>query len=112
MVALRLDRPAEARDQLRRSLDLDGKSASAWNTLGVALYRLEGPEAALAAWQKAVAFDPTQYDALLNIGLVAAQTGHRAEASRALKQFLATAPAARFAEDRAKAQGILRQIGG
>jgi Flp pilus assembly protein TadD len=112
MVALRLDRTAEARDELRRALDLDGKSASAWNTLGVALFRLEGPEAALAAWQKSVAFDPTQYDALLNIGLVAAQAGRRAEAARALKQFLATAPADRFGEDRAKARGLLREIGG
>jgi len=112
MVALRLDRPVDARVQLRRALDLDGKSASAWNTLGVALFRLEGPEAALAAWQKSVALDPTQYDALLNIGLVAAQAGHRPEAARALKQFLATAPADRFGEDRAKARGILREIGG
>jgi hypothetical protein len=48
----------------------------------------------------------------LNIGLVAAQAGRRAEAARALKQFLATAPADRFGEDRTKARGILREIGG
>jgi len=112
MVALRLERPADARTELERSLALDGKSASAWNTLGVALYRLEGPAAALAAWQKAVALDPTQYDALLNIGMVAAKAGRRAEAVQALKRFLATAPADRFGEDRAKARGILREIGG
>jgi choline-sulfatase len=112
MVALRMERPADARAELRRSLELDGKSASAWNTLGVALFRLEGPDAALAAWQKAVALDPTQFDALLNIGLVAAQAGRRAEARTALQKFLATAPADRFAEDRAKARGLLREIGG
>jgi Tfp pilus assembly protein PilF len=59
-----------------------------------------------------VALDPTQYDALLNIGLVAAQAGRRAEASRALKQFLATAPSDRFGEDRQKARGLLQEIGG
>jgi choline-sulfatase len=112
MVTLRLDRTAEARSELERSLALDGKRASAWNTLGVALYRLEGPGPALTAWQKSVALDPTQYDALLNIGLVAAQAGRRAEASRALHQFLATAPADRFAEDRQKARGLLQEIGG
>jgi len=112
MVALRQERPADARTELQRSLDLDGKSASAWNTLGVALYRLEGPAAALSAWQKSVALDPTQYDALLNIGMVAAQAGRRAEAVQALKRFLATAPADRFGEDRAKARGILREMGG
>src|SRR5262249_21954771 len=112
MVALRLERPEEARAELRRSLELDGNSPSAWNTLGVALYRLEGPGPALDAWQKAVALDRTQYEALLNVGLVAAQAGRRAEASRALKQFLATAPADRFGEDRQKARGLLQQIGG
>ncbi|HEV7517641.1 MAG TPA: sulfatase-like hydrolase/transferase [Thermoanaerobaculia bacterium] len=112
MVALRLERLAEARGELERSLALDAKSASAWNTLGVALFRLEGPGPALAAWQKSVALDPTQYDALLNIGLVAAQAGRRAEASRALKQFLATAPSDRFGEDRQKARGLLQEIGG
>jgi arylsulfatase A-like enzyme/Tfp pilus assembly protein PilF len=112
MVALRLERPAEARTELRRALDLDGKSPSAWNTLGVALYQLEGPGPALDAWQKAVALDRTQYEALLNIGLVAAQAGRRAEASRALKQFLATAPPERFGEDRQKARGLLQEIGG
>jgi len=112
MVALRLENLAVARGELERSLALDAKSASAWNTLGVALYRLEGPGPALAAWQKSVNLDPTQYDALLNIGLVAAQAGRRAEASRALKQFLATAPADRFAEDRQKARGLLQEIGG
>ena len=35
-----------------------------WNTLGVALYTLEGPAAALDAWEKAVALDPALYDAL------------------------------------------------
>jgi choline-sulfatase len=112
MVALRQERPAVARGELERSLALDAKSASAWNTLGVALFRLEGPAPALAAWQKSVALDSTQYDALLNIGLVAAQAGRRAEAREALKRFLATAPADRFGADREKARGLLREIGG
>ncbi|MES1245271.1 MAG: sulfatase-like hydrolase/transferase [Acidobacteriota bacterium] len=115
MIELRQQNPAQARDHLRRALELNAKLAIAWNTLGVALYQTEGPEAAasaISAWQKAVELDPKQYDALYNLGLVAAGQGRRAEARKALKQFVDTAPPQRFAADIQKAQGILREIGG
>jgi choline-sulfatase len=111
IVSLRLERPRPAAEYLRRALALDASLASSWNNLGVALYPLEGPAAALAAWQRAVALDPQQYDALFNIGLVAATTGRREEARRALRRFVATAPPARFGPDLAKARGILTELG-
>ncbi len=114
IVSLRLDRPAPAAEYLRRAVALDATLASSWNNLGVALYRLEGPAAALAAlaaWQKAVALDPQQFDALFNIGLVAASSGRRDEARRALRRFVATAPPARFGPDLAKARGLLSELG-
>ncbi|HEX3131178.1 MAG TPA: tetratricopeptide repeat protein, partial [Thermoanaerobaculia bacterium] len=94
------------------ALELNDKLPIAWNTLGVALYQTEGPDAAVSAWQKAVDLDPKQYDALYNLGLVAAGQGRRAEARKALRQFVDTAPPQRFAADIQKAQGILREIGG
>ncbi len=112
MVELRRQRPAEARDHLRRALDLNAKLPIAWNTLGVALYQTEGPDAAVKAWQRAVELDPKQYDALYNLGLVAAGQGRRADARRALRQFVETAPPQKFAADIRKAQGILKEIGG
>ncbi|HEX7182007.1 MAG TPA: sulfatase-like hydrolase/transferase [Thermoanaerobaculia bacterium] len=112
MVSLRLRRPQEARAHLEQALALNRRLPNAWNTLGVALYDLEGPEAALSAWQQAVALDPTQYEALLNIGLVAAQTGRRGEARQALRRFVDTAPPRRFGPDIQKAQQLLREIGG
>ena len=111
IVSLRLERPQPAADYLRRALDLDPRLASSWNTLGVALYRLSGPAPALAAWQKAVALDPQQFDALFNIGLVAATNGRREEARQALRRFVATAPPARFGPDLAKARGLLKELG-
>jgi superkiller protein 3 len=111
IVALRLERPRPAADSLRRALALDATLAPSWNNLGVALYQLQGPAAALDAWEKAVALDPQQFDALFNIGLVAATAGRREEARRALRRFVATAPAARFGPDLAKARGILRELG-
>jgi arylsulfatase A-like enzyme/Tfp pilus assembly protein PilF len=109
---LRMERPREARVHLERALAINRRLPSAWNTLGVALYTLEGPDAALDAWRQAVAIDASQYDSLLNIGLVSAQTGRLDQARQALRRFVATAPPQRFAPDIEKAQRILREIGG
>ncbi|HEV2856079.1 MAG TPA: sulfatase-like hydrolase/transferase [Thermoanaerobaculia bacterium] len=110
IVALRMDQPEQARIQLQRALALNANLPIAWNTLGVALYRLEGPAAALDAWERSVAIDPRQYDALFNIGLVAAQAGRAGQARQALSRFVATAPPARFGPDIEKARRILAQL--
>jgi choline-sulfatase len=112
MVSLRMGQPQQARAHLERALAINRRLPSAWNTLGVALFELEGPDAALRAWREAIALDGTQYDALLNVGLVAAQAGRPAEAREALRRFVATAPPQRFGPDIQKAQRLLREIGG
>lgn len=112
MVSLRMGQPQQARAHLERALSIDPRLPGAWTTLGVALYELEGPEAALNAWRQALVLDGTQYDALLNVGMVAAQTGRRDEARQALRRFVSTAPPQRFGPDIAKAQQLLREIGG
>ncbi len=112
IVALRMDQPEQARTQLQRALALNPNLPIAWNTLGVALYRLQGPAPAIEAWERSVAIDPRQYDALFNIGLVAAQSGRTAEARQALTRFIETAPPARFDPDLRKARQILAQLGG
>jgi tetratricopeptide (TPR) repeat protein len=108
---LRRDRPAEARVWLEQALAKNDRLATAWNTLAVALFRLEGPRAAIPAWQKALAADPTLWDALYNLGLVAASAGERAIAVDALRRFAAEAPAARYAPDVAKARAVLKELG-
>jgi arylsulfatase A-like enzyme/Tfp pilus assembly protein PilF len=111
MVALRQDQPQQAKQYLEKAVELNPQLAIAWNTLGVARYRLEGPSSALDAWQRSVTLDPRQFDALFNLGLVAAQAGRREQARTALRQFVATAPPSR-AEDVRKARGVLQGIGG
>ena len=112
VASLRLGQPQQARVHLERAIALDRRLPAAWTTLGVALFELEGPDAALGAWRQALALDGTQYDALLNVGLVAAKTGRRDEARQALRQFVSTAPRDRFGPDIAKAQQLLKEIGG
>jgi len=112
IVLLRMDRIAEARDALRKALDFNPGLPIAWNTLGVALYRLEGPAAALAAWERSVALDPGQYDALYNMGWVAAEAGHPVQARQALARFIQTAPPQRWGSEIQKARQLLAQLGG
>lgn len=110
VISLRRDRPAEAQRYLERALKLNDRLPVSWNTLGVALFRQQKAEAALEAWGRAVAIDGRQYDALYNIGLVAAQLGRREMARAALKRFVETAPAARFGSDIAKGRELLRSL--
>jgi choline-sulfatase len=112
VIDLGLRRPEEARTQLEQAVAIDHNRPSAWNSLGVALYAVEGPEAALRAWQQAVTLDGTQYDALLNIGLVSARAGRTDQARQALRRFVATAPPERFAPAIQKARQLLQEIGG
>ena len=110
VVSLRMDRPAEAQRYLERALALNDRLPVSWNTLGVALFRQQRTGPALDAWERAVALDARQYDALYNIGLVAADAGRRQQAVKALARFVDTAPAGRFGTEIAKARALLERL--
>jgi tetratricopeptide (TPR) repeat protein len=110
VVSLRMDRPAEAQRHLESALRLNDRLPVSWNTLGVALFRQHQVTGALDAWERAVAIDPRQYDALYNIGLVAADAGRPQQAAKALTRFVAAAPPARFGTEIAKARALLEHL--
>jgi arylsulfatase A-like enzyme/Tfp pilus assembly protein PilF len=110
VVSLRMDRPAEARRYLESALRLNDRLPVSWNTLGVALFRQRQIAAALDAWERAVAIDPRQVDALYNIGLAAADAGRPQQAAKALARFVEAAPAARWATEIAKARALLQHL--
>ncbi|MCP4661472.1 MAG: sulfatase-like hydrolase/transferase [bacterium] len=111
LIALKKGRLVDARDTLRRALAEHEKMPNAWNLLGVVLFQLQDAEGALAAWERAVELDPRQYDALYNLGISAAQLGLRSKARQALRQYIATAPPARFAADVERARSLLAELG-
>ncbi len=109
-IFLRMNQAPDARRELERALELDSKRVDAWNSLGVALYRLEGPRAALAAWQRALALKPDRWDILWNFALTAAEAGERAAARQALERFLAKAPEEHYRTEKLRAQSLLQEL--
>ena len=67
---------------------------------------------AFASWSRAADLDPRQYDALFNLGVVAAQRGQTDVARKALARFVATAPPAVYARDLQEARRMLKGMGG
>ncbi|HXO26626.1 MAG TPA: sulfatase-like hydrolase/transferase [Thermoanaerobaculia bacterium] len=110
MVELRRERWGAARASCERALKLNDQLPRAWNYLGVALYKVGEPAAALDAWQRAVDLDGSLLDALWNLGTNAAGQGRPEQARRALVRFLELAPAKDYQVDREKARGLLRRL--
>jgi tetratricopeptide (TPR) repeat protein len=110
VVSLHMDHPAEAQRYLESALRLNDRLPVSWNTLGVALFRQRQVAAALNAWERAVAIDPRQYDALYNIGLAAADAGRPEQAAKALARFVEAAPPARFGAEITKARALLQHL--
>ena len=64
--------------------------------------------AAYDAWTKAVQLDPTNFEALYNLGVNLARDGQLARARPYLEQFLRTAPEAFYADEQREVGALLR----
>ncbi len=106
---LRSGRLDAAERSLRLSLDADPTLAGAWTGLGVVLARRGQHTEAIAAWERAVALDPRDVNALFNLTLELHEAGRPNEARRFGEQFLATAPPALFAADIARVRALLQR---
>jgi arylsulfatase A-like enzyme/tetratricopeptide (TPR) repeat protein len=93
---------ATAEDYARKAIDADPTLAGAYTTLGVIMSNTGRKPDAILAWARAVELDPGDFNALYNLWLELARAGRRDEASRYAQQFLATAPPAFFATERAE----------
>ena len=107
---LQFGRHEEALAHCSRAVELDrGNPEFRYNE--AALQRYFGDVAAAeAGFDAVIALDATQYEALFNLGLVAFESGDRAEARRTLERFVATAPQDRFGDDLARARQLLGQL--
>ncbi len=108
---LKLGRAAEGREFLEKALAVNERNPRVWNALGVAWMQLDAPDRAIDAWTRCVGYDASQYDALYNLGLVAARVGRRDQAIDALRRFADTAPPSRYARDIAQVREALTAMG-
>jgi tetratricopeptide (TPR) repeat protein len=108
-VALRRDSYEEAAALVDRALQRNPNLPDAWNILGVALYS-DGKEGALEAWARSAELDPSQYDALRNIWLVAPELGRPDLEKWALERFIESAPRERYETDIEEARERLRRL--
>lgn len=101
-----------ALQRLDRALSITEKLPRAWNAKGVAEARLGDEAGAITSWRRAAEIDPKQFDALFNIGVVASRRGETAVAREALRKFVGGAPPALYGRDLARAQQLLKELGG
>ena len=100
------DRPTEAIAAFQKASP-ERAAPRAWNGTGAALERLGRHAEAVDCWQRAIALDPQQFDAMLNLGVVALEQGDAALGRPALERFVRTAPPGLFAADIARARKLL-----
>lgn len=93
---------AAAEDYARKAIAADPTLAGAYTTLGVIMSNTNRKPDAIVAWTKAVELDPGDFNALYNLWLELARAGRRSEATQYGQQFLASAPPAFFAQERAQ----------
>lgn len=110
IVALRAGQMERARGYLQKSLSLSPDLPLALNAIGVVEARSGNLNGAIERWSRAVAADPAQFDALFNLGMVAADAGRTDLARKALRDYLARAPASKYAAERAQAAEVLRGL--
>ena len=102
-------RPAEALESFDKAFALNDRLPRAWNGKGAALEALGRHSESIEAWKKAISLDPQQFEAMLNLGVVALEQGQRDLARESLSRFVAAAPPALFAADLSRARQLLRE---
>jgi tetratricopeptide (TPR) repeat protein len=99
---------ALAEDYARKAINADPTLAGAYTTLGVIMSNTNRKRDAIEAWKRAVGLDPGDFNALYNLWFELARAGRQQEAAQYGQQYLATAPPAFFAAERAE---IARYLG-
>ena len=93
----------------KAAVSADTGYGAAWQGLGAALVATDGARAT-AAWQRAVAIEPRNYDALFNLGIVLSERPAPQEALPYLKRFVAEAPRDRYSRDIARGAALISRI--
>ena len=101
---------AAARDEFARAIRANPASAQGHAGLATVAFKSGDRDTALASWKRAVDLDPTNWDALYNLGVQLLRVGRVAEARPYLERFVRTAPASQYAKDIRQVSAELARI--
>ena len=110
-IYLEQGRLGEARAEFERALRSNAASAQAHAGLAAVAFKSGDRGAAIASWKQAVELDPTNWDALYDLGTQLAKDGRLAEAKPYLEQFVRSAPPSLYANDLREVAGALKALG-
>jgi arylsulfatase A-like enzyme/Flp pilus assembly protein TadD len=108
VIDMRAGQHARAQAAFTKVLELDPTSATAYANRGADRISAGERTEAIDDLKQAVALDPREYDALYNLGMALYEAGRRDEARPFLERFTRDAPRARYAQDIASVQSMLK----
>jgi Tfp pilus assembly protein PilF len=112
MGAVHLDagRLADARHAFEQAIAANAESSQGHAGLAMVAIRQGDRKTAIARWERAVALQPSNFDALYDLSVHLAQDGQMAAAKRYMEQFVRTAPRGQYGKDIDKLAEALRRM--
>ena len=99
-----------ARAAFERALQSNADSSQAHAGLAMIALKRGDRDAAIVDWRRAVDLDPTNYDALYDLGLQLLRAGRPAEARPYLDRFVSTAPRSLYGRDIEEIRAVLTRL--
>jgi arylsulfatase A-like enzyme/tetratricopeptide (TPR) repeat protein len=110
--AVHLDagRLPDAKRAFETAIASNAESSQGHAGLAMVAIRLGDRTTAIARWERAVALQPANFDALYDLGIQLAQDGQIAAAKRYMEQFVRTAPRGQYGKDIDKLSTLLAHL--
>ena len=100
----------QARIEFERALEASPDSAQGHAGLAMVALRMGDRATAIAQWKHAVALDPSNFDALYDVGIQLVQANRIVEARPYLEQFVRTAPASIYGKDIREISALIERL--
>jgi len=110
--AVHLDagRLPEAKHAFEQAIAANAESSQGHSGLAMVAIRQGDRKTAIARWERAVALQPSNFDALYDLSVQLAQDGQLPAAKRYMEQFVRTAPRGQYAKDIDKMTSVLAHL--
>ena len=110
--AVHLDagRLGDAKQAFERAIASNPESSQGHAGLAMVAIRQGDRRTAIAEWERAVALQPANFDALYDLGIQLAEDGQIEAARRYLAQFVRTAPRGQYGKDIDKVSALLTKL--